>query len=366
MGGDFSGCLIMSGGKQANAIEPVGPVSMAQLATMLNLSHATVSFVLNGHGDRHKISVKTQQRVREAAERYHCVPNQQARNLRMRRSGMIGVVLPTLTMDWAAALMRGLNRVLDPTDHVPFVTAHEFDAARNRKELLSALYRRDDGLIAFPLPDSADLYHSIQRAGVRLVLLGEEMPGMEDISTVLWDSAAAAEAVMLHLVASGRRRIAFLGMDYPGQGTLHRLKAYGTVLRENGLELRKEWIARLQVPLPPGGMEQVLRQWFPEGDRQNSPDAIFALNDAMALPAMQYLLDWGIAVPGEVAVAGIQDLPLSGHPAISLTTVPEPVEAMGEAAARLMLDLISGKAKAPVRRVIPSPPLIVRRSTADR
>jgi DNA-binding LacI/PurR family transcriptional regulator len=128
-----------------------------------DLSHATVSFVLNGHAAKHKISAATQQRVREAAERYHCVPNQQARNLRMRRSGMIGVVLPTLTMDWAAALMRGLNRVLDPTDHVPFVTAHEFDASRNRKELQSALHRRDDGLIAFPLPDSADLYHSIQR-----------------------------------------------------------------------------------------------------------------------------------------------------------------------------------------------------------
>jgi DNA-binding LacI/PurR family transcriptional regulator len=354
----------MSGNKHANMTGPEGPVSMVELAAMLGLSHATVSFVLNGHATKHKISTATQQRVLEAAERYHCIPNQQARNLRMRRSGMIGVVLPTLTMDWAAALMQGLNKVLDATDYVPFVTAHEFDAGRNRKELQSALQRRDDGLIAFPLPDCADLYHSVQRAGVRLVLLGEEMPGMEDISTVLWDSEAAAEQVMRHLVESGRRKIAFLGMDYPGLGTLHRLKAYGTVLKECGLELRKEWIARLKVPLPPGEMERVLRQWFPESNRTDSPDAIFALNDAMALPAMQYLLEWGIAVPGEVAVAGIQDLPLSRHPAISLTTVPEPVEAMGEQAARLMLELISGKSKPPLRRVIPAPPLIVRRSTA--
>jgi LacI family transcriptional regulator len=348
--------------REDGALQPGKPVTAAELARMLGVSLSTVSFVINGHAEKFRIPAKTAQRVLDAAKQHSYVPNPHARRLRSRRSGMIGVVLGNFKMDWVEMAMQGMQKVIDATDYVPFVATHGFDAVRNRKELRFSLQRRDEGLIAFPMPDCEELYRSIIQAGVPLVFIGEEMPGLEDISAVVWDSESAAEAAVRHLVALGRRRIAFLGADYPGLGTPHRFKAYCHVLRESGLELRDSWIARPAPNLPPREMiHMALDRFF--ADPQHAPDAIFALNDGLALPAMEELAARDISVPGDVALIGLQNLPLSGHPAISLSTVEEPIEAMGEAAARILLDLISGKVKAPVRLVIPTGGVLARRST---
>jgi LacI family transcriptional regulator len=348
--------------KEDGALHPGKPVTAVELARMLGVSLSTVSFVMNGHAEKYRIPAKTAKRVLDAAKQHRYVPNPHARRLRSSKSGMIGVVLGNFKMDWVEMAMQGMQKVIDATDYVPFVATHGFDAERNRKELQSSLQRRDEGLIAFPMPDCDELYHSIIQAGVPLVFIGEEMPGLEDVSAVVWDSESAAEAAVRHLVGLGRRRIAFLGVDYPGLGTLHRFKAYCRVLRECGLELRESWIARPSANLPPREMiGMALDQFF--ADPQHAPDAIFALNDGLALPAMEELAARGISVPGDVALIGLQNLPLSSHPAISLSTVEEPVEAMGEAAARILLDLISGKTKAPVRLVIPTGGVLARRST---
>ena len=123
-------------------------------------------------------------------------------------------------------------------------------------------------------------------------------------------------------------------------------------------------LPRPPVPLPVGEISRVLKRWFK--DRGDAPDAIFALNDAIALTVMEELEEMGLSIPGDVALIGIQDLMLSSRRAVGLSTVAEPVEAMGEEAARLTLELISGKTKAPARRVISSAGVIVRRSTVGR
>lgn len=330
---------------------------------MLGVSHATVSFVLNGLAEKHKISKKTTERVLAAAKKHNYIPNQMARNLKNRRSGMIGVVLGNFKLDWAEAAMTGMQKALDATDYVPFVTTHGFDEARNRKELLSALYRRDEGIITFPMPGCDDIYRRIVQSGVPLVFLGDELPGLEDISSVVWDSEAAAEAAVRHLIETGRRRIAFLGVDYPGLGTLHRFKAYCRVLREHGLALHNDWIARPPANLNPEDIARLaLDQFFSK--KQPVPDAIFALNDGLALPALGQLEARGFPVPGDVAIIGMGNLPLSAHPAIGLSTLREPVEEMGQAAAILLLEMITGKAATPVRRALSSCEVFARRTTA--
>lgn len=339
------------------------PVSAVDLANILGVSHTTVSFVLNGLAEKHKISKKTTERVLEAAKKHNYIPNQMARNLKNRRSGMIGVILGSFKLDWAEAVMTGMQKALDVTDYVPFVATHRFDEARSRKELLSALYRRDEGIVTLPVPGCDDIYRKIVQAGVPLVFLGEEMPGLDDISSVVWDSEAAAEAAVRHLIEAGRRRIAFLSVDYPGLGTLHRFKAYYRVLRENGITPREEWIARPPANLAPEDITRLaLDQIF--SNKRLVPDAIFALNDGLALPALGQLEARGISVPEEVAIIGMGNLPMTAHPAIGLSTLREPVEEMGEAAASLLLDLISGKAEAPVRRALSSCEVFARRTTA--
>jgi len=338
------------------------PVSAVELARILGISHATVSFVTNGLAQKNKISKKTTQRVLEAAKKYNYIPNQMARNLKSRRSGMVGVMLGNFKMDWAEAAMAGMHRVFDATELTPFVATHGFDPARNRKELMSSLQRRDEGIIAFPMPDCEQLYRNIVSSGVPLVFLGDQMPGLEEINSVAWNSEKAAEAAVRHLVQLGRKRIAFLTIDYPGIGCLHRFKAYCRVLRENGLEVRDSWIAR---PAPLNTLKHIINSAFDQlfADPNHMPDAIYAVNDGLALPALDELEARGFAVPRDIALIGMGDLPPCGYRGVGLSTMREPVEELGAVSAQLLLDLISGKIQSPVHRAIESCELIPRRTT---
>ncbi len=349
-------------GKKPDPITDGKSVSAIDLARILGLSHATISFVLNGKAEKNKISRATIERVKAAAQEYNYIPNQLARNLRNSRSGMIGVILGNFRMDWAEAAVGGMQTVFDDTDYVPFVATHGFDAERNRKEILSSLYRRDEGIIALPMPGCEDIYAKIIRSGVPLIFLGDEMPDFAGANSVVWDCEAAADAGVRHLVDIGRKRIAFLGVDYPATCTQRRFEAYRQVLQSCGLPFREQWVARPPASSSP---EEIVRRALDQilADRKHFPDAIFALNDGLALPTLTALESRGIGVPGEIAVVGMGDLPLSSHPAISLTTVQEPTWEMGREAATLLLELIAGKVAAPVQRSISSTELLVRRSS---
>jgi len=342
---------------------PARSISGLQLAKRLGLSHATVSFVLNGIGEERKISKATIARVLSAAKRFNYAPNRFARSLKSQRSGMISVILPNFKVDWAEYVMRGMRKVFDHSDLIPFVTTHSFDEGRNKRELLSFLERRDDGLITLPTMGCADLYREIARRPLPVVFLGDEVPELTPlISSVMWDPRESIRSAIAHLAGSGRQRIAFLGLDYPGLGTLHRLKAFREALNRQGLPAKRHLISR---PPATGTAEEIvnasLDQFF--GGRTDRPDAIFALNDGLALPALKALERRGLRVPEDVAIVGMGNLPVTQHPAIGISTIPEPIEQMAEMAAQLLLDLIKQQVKPPIHKSIATSEFIPRRTT---
>jgi LacI family transcriptional regulator len=339
---------------------PNRSISGLQLAKKLGLSHATVSFVLNGIGEKRKISKDTIDRVLAAAKRYNYAPNRFARSLKSQRSGMISVILPNFKMDWAEHVMTGMRRVFDQSELIAFVSTHSFQEDRNKRELLSFLERRDNGLITLPTMGCVEIYREIARTPLPIVFLGDEIPELTPlISSVMWDPRDAIRAAIAHLAATGRHRIAFLGMDYPGLGTLHRFKAFREALNRQGLPLKRHLVSR---PPATATAEEIINasldQFF--GTKKDRPDAIFALNDGLALPALEALQARGLRVPEDVAVVGMGNLP---HASLGISTIPEPVEQMGEMAARLLLDIIDKRVKPPVHKSISTGEFIARRSS---
>ncbi len=319
--------------------------------------------MLNGIAEQRGISRATIERVQDAARRFNCIPNQSARRLKSQRSEMIGVIVGNFKLDWAEAVMEGLQSVLDPTPYVPFVATHRFDIERNRKELLSSLRRRDDGLITFPTGGCEDLYRLIRSTGTPIVLIADELTELADeVSSVTWNASAAIERAVAHLCDLGRRRIAFLGIDLPGESTRHRFDCFQSAIAARSLDLPARWIARPPASnVPDAIIRAALDQFFDSpGPR---PDAVLALNDGLAIPALEELEKRGYRVPEDIALIGMGNLPLTHHPAISITTLPEPVEQMGALAARVLLDHIEKKTTTPVRREVATDELIIRRTT---
>lgn len=339
-----------------------GPVTAEKLAKKLGLSRATVSIVLRGDAVRRKISPGTTRRVLDAAREHNYIPNQAARTLRRQRTDIVGVILPDFRLDWAEQVMDGMLAVFDDSPYSPFVAIHRFDPALFRKEALSAVQRRDDALICYPLPGMNDVYEQITAMGIPLVFIGDRPLDVDQASWVIWDAGAAAAAAVKHLVDLGCRRIGFLGMDFPMTMSQARFEAYRSVLKQARLPIDEKLIS-----LPPSTaslgdiVESGLDQMF--NGPGEKPDGLFVLNDGSALPALDSLRRRGIRVPGDVRVVSMGDVPLAGHSAIGLSTMREPLAEMGRVAAEEALKLIAGPKQTFIQRVIQSNELQQRRTT---
>lgn len=347
---------------------PEQVVTAAVLAGKLGLSRSTVSIVLRGDAVKRKISNATIERVLEAAREYDYIPNQIAQSLRRQRSGIVSIVVVNFRMDWCEELLSGALDVLDEAGVTPFVAAHRNSADRQQKELLAALRRRDDGVIVQPIPGQEEVYRRLQRNGIPLVFLGDWPVDMPEVSRVAWDSGGASATVVNHLVDGGRRKIGYIGHNYPLAMHIERYAAFERTLRQNNLPVNPKWIVQAPADTPlhdilDPSLRRMLGPTVPEADR---PDALFFMNDGLALPALEVLQSMKVSVPGEVAIVGIGDLPLTGHSGISLTTVAEPVETMGREAAEVVLRLSRNSSEAPIHRLIHGRQLLVRATSGPR
>lgn len=338
-------------------------VTALDVARSVGVSRSTVSMVLRGQAEKRKISPETAERVLAAAKKLKYVPNQLAVNLRRRKSGMIGVVLINFRWDWAQLIVQGMTGAFYSRDYTPFVAIHEFDQDRARRELLSCISRRDEGVITQPLPGLDDVYKRIKQHGIPLVFLGDYPKHQSDASYVAWDSTSDARLAIRHLIETGRKRIGFFGFDYPMPFNEARYDTYLQTLEDAGLPRHEHWVARPPISwaLREHATDWAIQRMFDSAGEK--PDAIFVLNDGLAVPLLHLLEVRGIRVPDDVAVIGMGDFPICSHAGIGLSTVKEPVEQMGQEAARIMMGLIDNPDVDPVQCVISCGELKERRTT---
>lgn len=283
------------------------------VARRAGVSPKTVSNVLTGVVS---VSPQTRARVEQAMAELNYVPNLSARSLRNGRSGLIGLALPDLSTPYSAELAhhvveaaheRGWGVQIEETGHDP---QREFELmSKARTNII-------DGLILNPvvLDDSA------VKVGVALppvVLLGEVNQQLTD--RVWVDSVAAARDMTLTLARRGRCRIAVLGVAdrRPSATAITRTAGY------------RQALAELGIPHDPA-LEIALDRWLPgtsaaaiEDFLRNHelPDAIFCFTDSLAIGVLSVLSARGISVPGDVAVAGFDDIADGEFANPPLTTV---------------------------------------------
>ena len=175
--------------------------------------------------------------------------------------------------------------------------------------------------------------------GAPIVALGVEVPGIHSIAV---DGAAGMRAIVTHLVqAHGRRRIAFVRGPETSEEAQERYAAYRQALEENGVEPDPRLVAQGTWLRESGAL--AVREIFEARGLGSRPvDAIVAANDYMGLGALDELRSRGVDVPGEVALTGFDDVDASRSVAPPLTTVRQPVEALGREGLRRLVSLMNG------------------------
>lgn len=339
----------MSGGR-------AGGATMRDVAQLAGVSIKTVSNVLN---DYQFIRPATRERVEAAMAQLDYQVNVAARNLRRGSTGMIGLALPELSLPYFAELA---DSVIAQAERVGLTVLIELTGAVRQRELetLRGLRRRmTDGLIFSPLAlgqGDKDLFD----VDYPLVLLGERVFGAK-AHHVTMANVEAARAATEYLLASGRRRIALIGSNQRGglaSSTL-REDGYREALEAAGLPVDPALIGEAGLWHRSSGSEVMGRLL----DSGVEIDAVFGLNDALALGALHALHERGISVPDDVAVVGFDDIDEAAYSYPTLTTVAPGREQIAGTAVELLSQRISeGAEPGPVRQVVADFSIVVRES----
>jgi DNA-binding LacI/PurR family transcriptional regulator len=319
--------------------------TLHDVALLAKVSIKTVSNVVNGYP---YIKDSTKTRVLEAIAALGYQPNLTARGLRLGRTGVIGLAVPELRLSYFAELADAVIRAADR--HGIGVQIEQTNGDRDRELALITSARRQltDGLIFSPLglgnEDAALL-----AVGYPLVLLGERIFDAPADHVTMRNVEAAAAATR-RLLAAGRTRIAVIGAhegEVYGSAAL-RIRGYRDALQAAGLPVDPALIRHSDMWHRANGATSVrglLETGVPF-------DAVFGLNDTLALGAIRALQAAGVRVPEDVSVVGFDNLDESEYSHPSLSTIDAGRDEIADTAVRLLLERIAETGpKAPTRRV---------------
>lgn len=335
--------------------DPSKPVTLKELAGILELSPGTVSRIMNGQGDDFRIAKETQERVLHAASLYGYSPNALAQSLRLKRTYTVGVIVPEISEGYSTAVLGGIEDELLKDGYFYFVVSH-----RHKAELLEGyprmlVSRSVEGIIAvdtridhqLPVPLVAVSGHNHPKGSICIHV----------------DHVRAAHLALSHLKALGHKRIAFIKGQSFSSDTAERWNSIVRAAKELNVKLDPRLIVQLKDPDAGSGPGlEIVRSLLSEGHRFT---AIFAFNDVTAIGAIQALREIGLRVPKDVSVVGFDDVFAASTHSPPLTTIRQPLRDMGQCAALTLLRRIRNEISDHETAMIPVlPQLIVRKSTA--
>lgn len=305
-------------------------ITIKDVAREAKVSVASVSRALNGNGG---VTAATEQRIREVAARLRYVPHGAARSLITRRTHTIGALLPDLHGEFFSELIRGID--LEARSHgLHLLVSSSHDGADDAAAALRAMQGRVDGIVILSSPGvDAEFLEANLPEGLPSVLLNSDVKsGTAAVLNI--DNFAGTYAMVRHLVALGHARIAFVCGPKDN---------YDARQREAGFRAA-------MAKLAPGEPLRIVSGNFSESSGylaarellagKTRPQAVFAANDMMAVGCLQAFKEAGLAVPGDIALAGFDDIPIARYVTPPLSTVRVRIAELGKNAMDLLADLM--------------------------
>lgn len=322
--------------------------TIRDVAARAGVSVATVSRVFNATGP---VREETARRVLDAATALKYVPHVGARSLSTRRTGTVGVLLPDLHGEFFSEVIRGIDNAARRQGYHLLVSGSHSDW-NEMSAVLAATRGRVDGILVMSPDRDSDALHAHLPAGLPAVLMN--CPGATGPSIAI-DNMGGSASMVRHLISLGHRRIAFIRGPERNSDAWERLRGYRSEMTREGA-----YDPALEFPgdFTEEGGREAARNALTLDPR---PTAIFAANDSMAIGTLSALYEAGLGVPGDVAVAGFDDVPIGRYVAPPLTTVGVEIAALGKRALELLLEILAGRGATTHRETIPTR-LVIRES----
>ena len=331
--------------------------TLTDIANKLGLSPSTVSRALNDHPD---INLETKKEVKRIAEELRYSPNPIARSLRNNRTSTIAVLVPEIKHDFFSHAISGIEEVAYERGYTIILCQSNETVEREVINVNALIQHRVAGVVVSISQETKTGEHF-------QVLIDRKIPLVffdrvcEDVpaSKVIIDDEKSALAAVTHLTERGYKKIAHFAGPKELDICRKRLSGYRSALSAASLPLIPELVVS-------GGLHET------DGYRSMSlllstnliPDAIFCVNDPVAVGAFQRIKEAGLRIPKDIALVGFSNNKISGLIDPPLTTIDQPSFEMGKRAAQILIDIIEEKtAFTEPQTVVLDATLIIRAST---
>lgn len=331
--------------------------TIRDIALKLSISISTVSRALRGAPD---VNPETKRAVMEMAEKLNYEPNRIAQSLRIKQTKTVGVIVPEINMHFFSSVISGIQEYCASHGYSIMICQSMESVATEKSNIHMLVSNRVDGLLISLSSQTENLDHLRQliNKNIPIVLfdrVADELP----VSKVIVDDHDGAYKAVSHLIKTGCTRIAYLGGPEHLYISKQRMRGYMDALRDHKIEANSDFIIHckdFRAEEVVNGVRRIL-------DIRPGIDAIFCMNDPMAITAVQILKEKKIRIPEQIAIVGFTNEPVTSLIDPSLTTVSQPSHEMGIAAAKLFIDqLLQGEEFEPTTHVLKTE-LIVRNST---
>ncbi len=302
------------------------------VARIAGVSRSTVSYVLNDQTHlKVPISAETRQRVLRAIAELGYEPDARAQSLRRGHTKIVGVIIPVIQNPFFWQILSGVSDALQVASYSLHLSHYPQDSQQEANTIRELSRQRVDGFILlaavkYLLPRLADYLRKVGRPVVEITATKAEF------DHVIHGYSSGTSALMAHLLERGHRRIGFIyGVSQEVQG-FDRLLTYRQVLQEVGLSDSEAFEMHCGDTL-----EDAYQAAYTLLRRPERPTALLVINDMLAIAVMRAAGDLGLTIPGDLSVAGFDDIPFSGYTLPRLTTVSGKAEESGRDAVRLLL-----------------------------
>lgn len=335
--------------------------NMKDVAKLAGVSIATVSNVLSG---KKYVSPKLREKVLESIDNLQYRPSKIARSLKIKKSFLVGLMVPDITNPYFAEIARGVENVALEHDYQMFLCNSDGEKAREEETLNSFHSHGVDGVINVA-PRMEETVLAELSNGMPMVILDRHLSIENPLIDVIYTNNFKGSAQLArHFLENGHRRFACIAGPREVPTAVRRLQGFCNELEKSGIG--KEEITVYYASFKYEDGYNTMRLIMEQKPR---PTAVFAGNDMMAWGAIEAAKERGLRVPEDIAVAGFDNVLYSSLVVPAMTTVHQPKFEAGQTAMRLLLEKIQKKSRREsvyTRKIELDSNLIVRESTLSR
>lgn len=336
-------------------------VTIKHIAEAAGVSISTVSRALRKHPTASK---KTTQKVLEVAKQLQYFPDSLAKSMRAKKTGTIGIVLNDLNNPFNAEILGQIGEVLHENNYSMFVCYSNWDEKREKKNIMSLLSKRVDGVIISPVSEKSDNIRFLVQNNIETVII-DCYPFFEDVSYVYTEHGAGGVIATEYLIKNGHSDILLFTGPIHSSLEDNFVNSYLETLKKHDITVKDEYIVRCNELSIPCGYE-TFKNLIVENQMGMTIDGtgIVTICDTLAIGIYKAANEVGLNIPGNYSIIGYDNIEVASALSPPLTTIHQPRKEIGSESIKILLDNIENEKSE--RKIVTFKPRLVVRGSVRR